>query len=72
MNSKIDLLNINKLREKLKQREPSNSIFDPPYSTLQVGGIFGGIRDHLGGYLRQFWDSFKTVLDLFNYHLITI
>ncbi len=29
------------LRKKLKEREPKNSIFDPPYSTLQVGGILG-------------------------------
>ena len=31
------------LRQKLKDRAPKNSIFDPPYSTLQIGGIFGGI-----------------------------
>tara|TARA_Y100000590_G_scaffold394839_1_gene474323 strand:- start:902 stop:2086 length:1185 start_codon:yes stop_codon:yes gene_type:complete len=35
------------LREKLKNRTPSNSIFDPPYSTLQVGGIFGGIAHNV-------------------------
>ena len=35
------------LREKLKNRAPSNSIFDPPYSTLQVGGIFGGIAHNV-------------------------
>ena len=35
------------LREQLKKREPSNSIFDPPYSTLQVGGIFGGIAHNV-------------------------
>ena len=27
------------LREELKKREPKDSIFDPPFSTLQVGGI---------------------------------
>ncbi len=31
------------LREKLKKRAPKNSIFDPPHSTLSIGGIFGGI-----------------------------
>ena len=31
------------LRQKLKERVPKDSIFDPPYSTLQIGGIFGGI-----------------------------
>jgi len=35
------------LRKKLKEREPENSIFDPPYSTLQVGGIFGGIAHNV-------------------------
>ncbi len=35
------------LREKLKEREPKDSIFDPPYSTLQVGGIFGGIAHNV-------------------------
>jgi len=35
------------LRTKLKEREPKNSIFDPPYSTLQVGGIFGGIAHNV-------------------------
>ena len=31
------------LREILKSRTPKNSIFDPPYTTLQIGGISGGI-----------------------------
>ena len=35
------------LRKKLQEREPKNSIFDPPYSTLQVGGIFGGIAHNV-------------------------
>ena len=35
------------LREKLKDREPKDSIFDPPYSTLQIGGIFGGIAHNV-------------------------
>jgi acetylornithine deacetylase len=35
------------LREKLKNRAPKNSIFDPPYSTLQIGGIFGGIAHNV-------------------------
>ena len=35
------------LREKLKERAPKNSIFDPPYSTLSVGGIFGGIAHNV-------------------------
>tara|TARA_B100000131_G_scaffold124965_1_gene122134 strand:- start:3516 stop:4703 length:1188 start_codon:yes stop_codon:yes gene_type:complete len=35
------------LREELKKREPKDSIFDPPYSTLQIGGIFGGIAHNV-------------------------
>ncbi len=35
------------LRQKLKDRAPNNSIFDPPYSTLQIGGIFGGIAHNV-------------------------
>jgi len=35
------------LRKKLKEREPKDSIFDPPYSTLQIGGIFGGIAHNV-------------------------
>ena len=35
------------LRQKLKEREPKESIFDPPYSTLQIGGIFGGIAHNV-------------------------
>ena len=31
------------LREILKSRSPKDSIFDPPYTTLQIGGISGGI-----------------------------
>ena len=37
---------INKLleiRETLKTRAPKDSVFDPPYTTLQIGGISGGI-----------------------------
>ena len=35
------------LREELKKRVPKDSIFDPPFSTLQVGGIFGGIAHNV-------------------------
>ena len=35
------------LRGKLKERAPKDSIFEPPYSTLQVGGIFGGIAHNV-------------------------
>ena len=35
------------LRAKLKERTPKESIFDPPHSTLQVGGIFGGIAHNV-------------------------
>ena len=35
------------LRDKLKERTPKNSIFDPPQSTLSIGGIFGGIAHNV-------------------------
>ncbi len=35
------------LRQKLKDRAPKDSIFEPPYSTLQIGGIFGGIAHNV-------------------------
>ena len=35
------------LREKLKERSPKNSIFNPPFSTLSIGGIFGGIAHNV-------------------------
>ena len=35
------------LKQKLKDRVPKDSIFDPPYSTLQIGGIFGGIAHNV-------------------------
>ena len=35
------------LREKLKEREPKDSIFDPPHSTLSIGGVFGGIAHNV-------------------------
>ena len=31
------------IREELKKREPKNSIFNPPYTTLQIGRIKGGL-----------------------------
>jgi len=35
------------LREKLKERTPKDSIFDPPHSTLSIGGVFGGIAHNV-------------------------
>jgi acetylornithine deacetylase len=35
------------LREKLRDRAPKDSIFDPPHSTLSIGGIFGGIAHNV-------------------------
>ena len=35
------------LREKLKDRTPKDSIFDPAHSTLSIGGIFGGIAHNV-------------------------
>ena len=35
------------LREKLRERAPNDSIFDPPHSTLSIGGVFGGIAHNV-------------------------
>ena len=35
------------LKENLKSRQLRDSIFEPPYSTLQIGGIFGGIAHNV-------------------------
>jgi acetylornithine deacetylase len=35
------------LREKLRDRAPKDSIFDPAHSTLSIGGIFGGIAHNV-------------------------
>ena len=35
------------LRERLVEKAPKDSIFDPPHSTLSIGGIFGGIAHNV-------------------------
>ena len=35
------------LRNDLMNRQPKDSIFSPPYSTLSIGGIFGGIAHNV-------------------------
>ncbi|MDA7756210.1 acetylornithine deacetylase [Candidatus Pelagibacter sp.] len=35
------------LRKKLESRVPKDSIFDPPHSTLSIGGVFGGIAHNV-------------------------
>ena len=50
------------LREELKKRTPKNSIFNPPYSTLQVGGIFGGIAHNvIADKCRVEWETRPVV-----------
>jgi len=50
------------LREELKKRTPKDSIFDPPYSTLQVGGIFGGIAHNvIADKCRVEWETRPVV-----------
>ena len=50
------------LREKLKERAPKDSIFDPPFSTLQVGGIFGGIAHNvIADKCRVEWETRPVV-----------
>ena len=35
------------LEKNLKERAPKDSIFDPPHSTLSIGGVFGGIAHNV-------------------------
>ena len=50
------------LRQKLKDRAPKNSIFDPPHSTLSIGGIFGGFCQPFIGALS---DNFNKRIIIF-------
>ena len=46
-----------KLRKILKEKTPNNSIFNPPYTTLQIGGISGGIaRNVIADRCRVDWE----------------
>ena len=58
---------INKLleiREELKKRTPKDSIFDPPYTTLQIGGINGGIaRNVIADKCHVDWELRPVVKD---------
>jgi acetylornithine deacetylase len=58
---------INKLleiRETLKTRTPKNSVFDPPYTTLQIGGINGGIaRNVIADKCHVDWELRPVVKD---------
>ena len=46
-----------KLRKILKEKTPKNSVFDPPYTTLQIGGISGGIaRNVIADRCRVDWE----------------
>ena len=45
------------LRQTLKSNAPKNCIFDPPYTTLQIGGISGGIaRNVIADKCRVDWE----------------
>ena len=58
---------INKLleiREILKTRTPKDSVFDPPYTTLQIGGINGGIaRNVIADKCHVDWELRPVVKD---------
>ena len=46
-----------KIRKILKDKAPENSIFNPPYTTLQIGGISGGIaRNVIADRCRVDWE----------------
>ena len=45
------------LREILKSKVPKNSVFDPPYTTIGIGGIAGGIaRNVIADKCRVDWE----------------
>ena len=53
------------VRQKLKDRAPKNSIFNPPYSTLQIGGVFGGIAHNVIAdkcYIN--WETLRTSITI--------
>ena len=46
-----------KIRKILKEKTPNNSVFNPPYTTLQIGGISGGIaRNVIADRCRVDWE----------------
>ena len=50
------------LREELKKRKPQNSIFTPPYSTLQIGEIRGGLaRNVIADQCSVHWEMRPVV-----------
>jgi len=52
------------LRQELKKREPKNSIFNPPYTTLQIGKIRGGIaRNVIADQCTVDWELRPVVID---------
>ena len=45
------------LRKILKDKTPKDSVFNPPYTTLQIGGISGGIaRNVIADKCRVDWE----------------
>ena len=52
------------LRKELIKRAPKDCIFDPPYSTLSVGGIFGGIAHNvIADKCKVEWETRPVVKD---------
>ena len=52
------------LRETLKSKAPKDSIFDPPYTTLQIGGMEGGIaRNVIADKCKVDWELRPVVKD---------
>ncbi len=52
------------LREMLKSKAPKDSIFDPPYTTLQIGGMEGGIaRNVIADKCKVDWELRPVVKD---------
>ena len=52
------------LRELLKEKVPKNSVFNPPYTTLQIGGISGGIaRNVIADKCKVDWELRPVIKD---------
>jgi len=52
------------IRDKLKERAPKDCIFNPPYSTLSVGGIAGGIAHNvIADKCKVEWETRPVVKD---------
>ena len=61
------------IREQLKKRVKENSIFDPPHSTLSIGGIKGGIAHNvIADKCSVEWETRPVVKEAVSYTHLTL